>query len=368
MAVALFAFIILVPNIVRDMLGYVLSGQLSLKVFVELIVTLAPFAITYALPMGLLTGVLLTLGRLSADSEITAMRAAGIGIKRIAWPALALATMGVGLALYFNFEAMPHARVNYERRFAEAVRSNPLNIIVPKTFIRDFSGFVIYVGDKQGDVLHDIWIWELDDSRRVKRLDHAGSGRIERFDEATNSLILRASDYLVEQRNPKDPERFVTPEPVGGGTGTGEIVLSLDRFFGHAGGVHIKQDWLTYSELQVERARLAALPLPADQAAATQARRDRMKLELVFQDKINMSLAVLSLALVGVPLGIRVSRRETTANFAVAVAVAITYYLLTLTVKSLDRHPEYRPDLLLWLPNVLLLAWGGWLMSRIEKR
>lgn len=367
-AVALFAFIVLVPNVLRDMLGYVLSGQLSVEVFIRLIFTLAPFAITYALPMGLLTGVLLVLGRLSADSEITAMRAAGISIGRVAWPVIALAAMGVGLALYFNFEAMPHARVNYERGFAEAIRANPLNLIVPKTFIRDFSGVVIYVGDKQGGVLKDIWVWELDDQRRVIRADHAESGRIEGFDEATNTLTLRFTNLRVETRNPKEPESFAKPEPVGSGGGSGPIKLSLDRFFGRAAGVHIKQDWLTYSELQSERARLAAQPLPTDKEEAKKALRERMKLELVFQDKINISIAVLSLALVGVPLGIRVSRRETSANFAVAVALAIGYYLLTLTVKSLDRHPEYRPDLLLWLPNVLLLAWGAWLMSRIERR
>jgi lipopolysaccharide export system permease protein len=37
-------------------------------------------------------------------------------------------------------------------------------------------------------------------------------------------------------------------------------------------------------------------------------------------------------------------------------------------VKWLDRHPEYRPDLLLWLPNLLFLALGVWLFTRIEQR
>jgi len=69
-----------------------------------------------------------------------------------------------------------------------------------------------------------------------------------------------------------------------------------------------------------------------------------------------------------VPLGIKVSRRETSANFAVAVGITLAYYLLTLLVKVLDRHPEYRPDLLLWLPNLLLLGWGTWLLSRIGRK
>ena len=146
------------------------------------------------------------------------------------------------------------------------------------------------------------------------------------------------------------------------------IHLPLDRFFGRGRGPHIKQEWLTYTELQTERSRVAALPVPADPAAAKMAVRDRMKLEIVYQDKFNTALAVLSLALVGVPLGIKVSRRETSANFAVAVALTLAYYLMTVAVKVLDRHPEYRPDLLLWLPNLILLSFGLWLFSRIERR
>lgn len=367
MAVALFSFIVLVPNVLRDMLPYVLTGRISFAVFARLAATLAPLAISYALPMGLLTGVLLVLGRLSSDSEIVAMRAAGLGLARIARPVFTLAALGAALALYLNFEAMPHARVEYERGFAAAVRSSPLSLIVPKTFIRDFNGLVIYVGEKQGEVLRDIWVWQLDDQRRVTRTAHAESGRIEQYDAATNTLTLMFNRVRLEARDEKDPDNFTVSKPVFTTNAWGPLRLPLAGFFARP-VVHIKQEWLTYDELQAERARLAALPLPADPAKAREVATDRMKLELVFQDKINMALAVLALALVGVPLGIQVSRRETTANFGVAVALSIGYYLLTFAVKTLDRHPEYRPDLLLWLPNLLLLAWGGWLLLRLERR
>ena len=93
-----------------------------------------------------------------------------------------------------------------------------------------------------------------------------------------------------------------------------------------------------------------------------------MKVKLVIQDKFTMSLAVLSFALVGVPLGIRVSRKETSANLALAAAMALGYYLLTTMVGWLDPHPEYRPDLLLWVPNLVFLSVGGWLMATIDRR
>jgi lipopolysaccharide export system permease protein len=88
----------------------------------------------------------------------------------------------------------------------------------------------------------------------------------------------------------------------------------------------------------------------------------------VVQDKYNLALAAFSFALIGVPLGIRVSRRETSANLGLALALVLGYYFLSVMVKWLDRHPEYRPDLLLWVPNLLFLALGVWLFRRIEKQ
>ena len=366
-AVGVFAFIVIVPNFMRDLLAYVLAGQLSPWLSAKLVLLLLPFAITFALPMGMLTGVLITLGRLSADSEITAMRAAGLGVSRIARPVLVLAALGVALGLYFNFDSMPRARVTYHRDLAAAVSANPLSIIVPKTFVRQFTGYVVYVGDKEGTALHDVWIWELDAERRVKRLVRAESGRLA-YDEASNSLIPTLINVKTSERNTQNPEDFSESPYSPSAEKVENIRLPLDRFFGHGNNVRMKQEWLTYDQLQAERARLAAEPVPADPAEARQAAQARMKLEMIYQDKFNTALAVLSLALIGIPLGIKVSRRETSANFAVALGLTLTYYLMTVAVKVLDRHPEYRPDLLLWAPNVILLAFGLWLFTRIEKR
>jgi len=366
-AVAVFAFIVIVQNFARDLLAYVLAGQLPAPTFIKLVLLLLPFAITYALPMGMLTGVLLTLGRLSADSEITAMRASGISVARISRPVLLLAAFGAALGLYFNFDSMPRARVEYHKSLADAVRANPLSFIVPKTFIRDFTGYVIYVGEKEGAVLRDIWVWQLDSEKRVRRVIQAESGRID-YDEESNSLVPTLLVAKTEERNAKNPEDFSEATSVATAGEVPQMKLPLDNLFGRSNGIRIKQEWMTYSELNAERARLAALPKSADREEAKAAARSRMKLELVYQDKLNTSLAVLSLALIGIPLGIKVSRRETSANFVVAVTITITYYLMTVAVKVLDRHPEYRPDLLLWLPNIILIVFGTWLLTRVEKR
>ena len=275
-AVGVFTFIVLVPNVMRDMLAYVLAGQLSPLMFGQLVLTLTPFAISLALPMGLLTGVLLTLGRLSADSEVTAMRAVGLSLPRIARPILLLAFLAGLLGLYFNFEAMPQARVTYERNFAAAIAANPLKLIVPKTFIRNFPNCVIYVNQKEGALMRDVWLWKLDEQKRVRTLIHAEAGAID-YDETTNELIVTLTQARVENRDEKNPESFVESPYVASFGKIEAARLPLERFFGH-GGVHIKPEWLTLAPLQAERARLAALTAPPGQERTLD--RDRMKLEL----------------------------------------------------------------------------------------
>ena len=154
-AVGLFAFVLMLGNAIRDLLGYVLADQLTLATFVRLVLLLIPFTISYALPMGMLTGVLLTLGRLSADSEITAMRAAGISLFRMARPVILLGVLGFLLGLYVNFTAMPQARLQYQRELADAVPVLPAatrraTVMAPATPRRGFAGRPCWTRWKRG--------------------------------------------------------------------------------------------------------------------------------------------------------------------------------------------------------------------------
>lgn len=364
-AVALFGFVLMLGSAIKDLLGPFLAGQLGLTVMIELLLMLPLTVAGFALPMGVLTGVLLTLGRMSSDSEIVAMRAAGISLWRITRPVLLLGLLGGLTGLYINFDAMPRMKVRYERQLAAAVRANPLSFIVPKTFITQFPNTIIYVGEKQGTTLRDFWLWKLDSERRVTQLVHAESGQFD-FDAETSELILTLTLAQAEERDEKAPENFEEPPRVGSFERYGPERLSLQRIFGRDPGLRRKLRWMTYRQLEAELARISAEPIPPDgeknHALA------KMKVKLTVQDKFNTALAVFSFALIGVPLGIRVSRRETSANLGIAVLMALGYYMLTVMVGWLDRHPEYRPDLLLWVPNLIFITLGLWLFARIDRR
>jgi len=362
-AVCLFAFVLMAGNIIRDLLGPMLAGQLGLLMFARLVLLMFPVVVSYALPLGMLTSVLLTLGRLSSDSEITAMRAAGMSVPRIALPVYALAAVGAALGLRVNFEWMPTAKVRYESELVSAMRANPLSFIVPRKFIREFPGNVVYIGSMTGSDLRDVWWWQLDDEHRVVRFVRSESGRVD-YDEAANDFIINLSNAREEEHNRRRPEDFSQPLLINSAGQAGPVRLSLARYFGTP-SVHQKQQWMTYRELAARKAALEReTPQPGN---ARQRDRDIMKVALTMQDKFNMALAIFTFAFVGVPLGIKVSRRETSANLGIAVLLGLGYYLVTVIVGWLDQHPEYRPDLLLWVPNLFFLALGFWLLRRLDR-
>jgi lipopolysaccharide export system permease protein len=259
---------------------------------------------------------------------------------------------------------MPHARVVYDAELTRAERSNPLSFIVPHTFIREFPGYVVYVGEKQGEGFKDFWLWQLDAEHRVTRFARAGSGRID-YDSAANEFIVTLEHAQVESLDEKAPESYAVAPRVASFEQSDPIRLPLNQIFGQQAGRQ-KLDWMTYGELRAEQDRLAHQKVAeADRARHAQA---EMKVASTVQGKFNGAFAVLSFAVLGVPLGIKVSRKETSANLGLAVLLALGYYFSTVAIGWMDHHPEYRPDLLLWAPNALMFGLGAWLFMRIDRR
>ncbi|HKB91581.1 MAG TPA: LptF/LptG family permease [Opitutaceae bacterium] len=361
-AVGLFAFVLMLGNFIRDMLSHVVAGQIELGMSAELIFWLLVSAIPYALPMGILTGVLLVLGRMSAENEVTAMRAAGLGLVRIATPIFFFALLGVTVAVASNFYYMPRAKVKYEQELRRAVKNNPMSFIVQKTFIRDFPGVVFYVGEIHGDVMKDFWLWELDSQARVKRFVRAQQGGFS-FEEDSNTLILTLVHAQVESRDENQPENFIEAPPAISFDKT-SVKLPLDNILGNQ-SFRQKLDWMTFGELVAEWKRLGA---PVADKKETERAKDRMKVQIAIHSKFSMAFSILSFALIGVPLGIKVSRKETSANLVIALALALGYYFLTVIVGWMDKHPDLRPDLLMWVPNIIFQTLGAWMFWKTDRQ
>ena len=360
-AVGLFAFVLMMGNALKDLLPLMLAGQLAWDTSLRLVGLLVPFVVSYALPMGMLTGILLVLGRMSAEGEITALRAAGLSVAWLSAPILFAAILGVILCGLINFQFMPVARLTYHREMAAAVQQNPLSFIVPKTFIRDFPGIVLYAGEKKEAALKDFWLWELDAKNRVKRFARSDSGRLS-FDEANNKLILTLERTSAEVRDEQDPENFTAARGAAAWD-QATFDLPLDKVTGQR-TVGLKDKWLTFSQLVAKWRRLN---VPDAKLTTAEQAKQQMRVQIALHEKFATAFSVLSFALIAIPLGIKASRKETSANLGLGLALTMAYYFGTIIASWCDNYIGLRPDLLMWVPTLAFQALGLWMFYKIDR-
>ncbi|MEX0325002.1 MAG: LptF/LptG family permease [Puniceicoccaceae bacterium] len=363
--ILLFVFILITGNAMRDIIGLLANGTIPFSLFLELLWLLVPYAFSFAMPLGVLIGILLTMGRMSANQELTALKAAGVSLYAVAAPVLFVALCGSLLAIYINTIHAPQARASYKAILNDLVRTDPLRFIVPRTFIHDFPGYVLYVGEKDEGRMKEFWLWELDEQKRAVRLLRAEEGSFA-FDEATDSLILTLAEGFTELRSKSNPDDLQAIQPTLSFRDA-RIRLPLASLLGAANQPKRLSNYKMDELLQRKDEAEALVAASSSPDAVAAARADELRVQYHISRRFAMAASVFSLALFAVPLGIRVSRTETHANFAVALAIAMTYYIVLVVIGWLENSPHLRPDILVWMPNMVAQALGFWLLIRAAQ-
>jgi lipopolysaccharide export system permease protein len=363
MAVGVFVFVLVLGNVMREVLDRMASGEIDLPMFFYLLALLIPGVIPYALPLGLLTAVLLVVGRFCAQREYIAMRSAGLSLWSLAAPILFAACLSVLLCLLINFDYAPAADRTYKLALVNYVRDNPTRLFQPGVDVRQFSGYIIHIGSRDGDELKSLWVWKLDDQGRVTDSLHANHGHID-YDPKSKVITLVLQDGAAQSFNRADPENMLDQTPPGTPFTEVREPLLLTTLLPPA-PTFSKLSLLTMSEL-LERRDEPPPNVPHPTARQTEVW--RMDVQMQIQRDFAGAFSILALALLGLPLSLRVGRAESFANLALALGLALLYYFLLFSVSLLRTHPELRPDLLLWLPNFIFEALGGWLLYRAARR
>jgi lipopolysaccharide export system permease protein len=367
MTVAVFTFVLLLGNLLREILTLLVNRQATLGMVAEAVGLLIPYVWVFALPMGMLTATLLIFGRFSADHELTAVRASGISLLSIVSPILLLSLLLCAVSALVNLEIAPRCRTAYKTLFTN-LRVELSNVQLPEgRFIKDFPGYIFYVGKNRRGNLEDVLVYVLESKTNAGMAVHAARGRIEL--QLTNQLVKL---YLHDAKGLSRD----------GGLGSSSEMLfelAIDPQKKSKQALKINEMTLTqlWTELRdLERRLDAALPLPSKPGEAAQIkkrRRDKPLYDLTSPVRVQIhhqaafSFACFGFTLVGIPLGIRVHRRETNVGIALALVLVGIYYSFIIVGKSLDMHPEWAPHLIVWLPNIIFQAVGAVLLWRANR-
>lgn len=367
MTVATFTFVLLLGNVLKEVLSLLVNRQASLGVVAGAVGLLIPFVWAFALPMGMLTATLLIFGRFSADQELTAARASGISLVTLVSPILLLSLAMCGVSALVNMEIAPRCRVAYTD-LIDRLRLEMASLELPEgRFIKDFPGYIIYAGKVRRDDLQDVMIYYFENSTNLAMTIRAQHGVVER-DIPNHKLILT----LSQAKSLRFPE---------GLPGTGDVVVELNLGSTRKNAAHMRVSDMSFTQLQNELRdleRLTRMPmslanLTAEELQARKEQWQKQRTDLTspvrFQlhRQVAFSFACFGFTLVGIPLGIRVHRRETNVGIAIALILVAVYYSFILVASSLDSRPEFAPHLIVWLPNFLFQAVGAVLLWRANR-
>src|SRR5882724_310283 len=360
LTVAVFAFVLLLGNALKEILELLLSGQVRIGIVLEAIGLLIPFVLVFALPIGFITATLLVFGRFSADQELTAARASGVSLLSLAAPILLLSLACCGVSAWINMDLGPSSRVAYKRLIAEA-RNDLANVQLPEDrLIYDFPGYIFHVGKNRNGNLENVMVFWIKQNTTIQ----APSGKIE-MDTTNKEVVVNLFDATFITR-------MTNGVPVL--SAAGKFPIRIPNSTNQISKPRISD--MTFPQLQEElreREQLLTL-LPATTNSAAEWRAQIKATEKLIQqarsqmhEQIAFSFACFGFALVGIPLGIRVHRRETNIGVAIALVLVLIYYSFVILGNSLSSRPEFFPHLIFWLPNFIFQAVGAVLLWRANK-
>lgn len=340
-------------------LTFVMVGARMIKIFEMIsqgipassmfyfIIYIIPTVLTYTIPWAVLVSVMLVFGRFSADAEITAMRACGISIMQIISPILVLTFLLTLGCLYFQLYLGPPLLKESRDLVKETAVNQPLAIFEPGQPIK-FGSSTIYIDDKEGhDRIKDVQIINMDkEGTKILQDITAANGRIS-VDHKHQILNIELFKCLIIDKT-SEPSTRVYNDSV-------KFSFEFGKQFNNK-RIRQREKYLSLNEL-FGRLRIEMAE-----------NNDTTEYEVELNQRIAMALSPIAFLLLGLPLAVRTSRRETSIGLFLSVVLGGAFFLSIIICDSLTSMPKIYPQYILWIPNLLYQITGGVMLFRISKR
>ncbi len=342
-----FTFVLFTKDLGK-LLELVVRNSAPLPSVAEIFFFTVPVALTYTIPMGVLVGILIGLSRLAADSEITAMRASGIGVWRFVRILSLFVVAAWGLALLNGLWLAPASQAGLLRLQDRLKTSQASFEIQPRVFYEGFPKTVLYVQDVTSAPHAAIWkgVFLADISDPVTpRITLAETGLL--LSQDANTLHLHLENGATHEADPNQPDRY-----------------QISTFDSTDIPIEVPP-----SEASANRDSVSVGAIPTHNLMASTGSRLPPRLRtLEFHRRFALPTACLVFALVGIPLGLSSKKGGKSSGFVLAILLVFTYYSVSLVGVSLAREGKMPEWAGAWLADAVFLLAGLVLLQRVEKR
>jgi LPS export ABC transporter permease LptF/LPS export ABC transporter permease LptG len=338
----IFTFVLFVPKLVRLMELFVRHSGSGSQI-AQLFACILPSVFVFTIPMAVLVGVMLGLGRMSMDSEIIALSALGISRTRILVPVGVIALVGALLTLLMTAYLAPLSLRNFRNIETDLITSQISFQVQPRVFDERFPHMVLYLNDVSASGTHWNGVF----------LAEAGA-------ESGSQITLAESAIVIAE-----PKQGKLELHLNGGS-THEFSRSDPNHYSVT--AFGRSDWpIEVNGLAPSKERELSLPeqfLPQLWHGTSQPWRDA-RVEL--HQRFAFPVACLIFALVAVPLGAQPRRGGRAAGTLLAIIVIGSYYLLFIVGASLSRQGVVPPSFGVWAGNLVLGLFAIILFPRMES-
>ena len=345
---AIFTFVLFTRDLGR-ILELVVRASAPLPSVAEIFFFTVPLALTYTLPMSVLVGILIGLSRLAADSEITAMRASGMGV----WSflrALSIFVIAAWLLAMFNgLYIAPRAQAALGHLEDRLKGSQVSFEIQPRVFYEGFPKKVLYVQDVKTAQGAAVW-------KGVFMAD---------LSDATNPTITLAKEAIVVSEGQDRLHLHLID-------GSEHVTDPKDA--GHYQISTFQQTDIPLDLPSTENKPDESLPAEVMDTGALWQKAGRVDpisarwYLIAFHRRFALPTACLVLALVGIPLGLSSKKSGKSGGFVLTILLVFVYYVISLVGVSLARQGKVSPWFGAWLADFVFLALAIFLLLRAEKR